>query len=272
MNIEELHSTLTPAHAAPCHFLRAAANGLIAQGHAVEFIPTTRWKRAPFPADAFVVWSAKNAASVVEVFPDARMIVMERGYYRDRNERCRIGKGAFGAALLEIAPETPERFFRFWGMPLPPRAAFRPLRSDVLLMAQVRTDSALHGEDYGGWIMATIARCEQAGLRPHWRPHPLDIDAPRPDGLQVHTGEMVGALRDYDRFATLSSGSAIDGVMAGLAVSVGSQKSPLWGVAPTDPASDWGAEIPWRRLYKLANLEHSIPELETGKPFLPYLA
>jgi hypothetical protein len=135
MKIAVLHSTLTPAHAAPCHFLRAAANGLIAQGHAVEFIPTTRWKRAPFHADAFVVWSAKNAASVVEVFPDARMIVMERGYYRDRNERCRIGKGAFGAALLEIAPETPERFFRYWGMPLPPRAAFRPLRSDVLLLA-----------------------------------------------------------------------------------------------------------------------------------------
>ncbi len=265
MRVVVLASSLSPAAGSPYTFMSAALDGLRRIGHDAEMIRTVHYWENPQPADVALVWSEKNAERARPLVP--RVIVLERGYRSiNRQERCRIGRGAFVPELLDGASENQADFFRWWGLPPVPRSALRPLRDDVLLMGQVPTDSALYGLDYAGWQRQAIADARAAGLRPLWRAHPEDtLSVPPP--IPVVGGSLVAALAEFDRIATLSSTTAVDALYAGCDVAAYGSKSPLAGVVPSRITREPSCAVPWARLAALAAVEWGIGDLASGAAF-----
>lgn len=265
MRVAVLASTISVAAHSPYRFIEAAAAGIRARGHEVDVVRPVGWWDRPTPCDAVVAWSEKNGSPARKVCD--RVLVMDRGYGPGRMERCRVGAGAFVPDLIAHASKSQSKFYRWWGLPQTPRAVARRLSSEILLMGQVATDSAVMGEDYAGWIERAVADAHAAGLTPIWRPHPLDPIGISPVGLPRHESSISSTLAVFDRMATFSSTSAVDGIMAGLDVCAYGAKSPVWGEVPSKIAQEPSCAVPWARLAALAAVEWGIGDLASGAAF-----
>jgi hypothetical protein len=207
---------------------------------------------APRDADVLVVWGwAQQDMIAPHMASGGDVIVMEQGFLGNRLEWSSIGFNGLNGRADFVNPGSPsDRFERHFA------GLMKPWKQDgeyVLLMGQVPGDQALAHVDIRAWYRDAISRLADWEMPVMFRPHPLSLDTPAPDGAIGLSGDLSAALDGAAAAVTFNSNTGVDAALAGVpvyALDEGSMARPVachdLFMAPQRPdRGQWVANLAW---------------------------
>jgi len=191
-------------------------------------------QRRPAECDLAVFWSA-HFQHLIETQEHAGKdyIILERGYFGDRNEMTSIGfNGLNGRANFLNDNSDGDRWNALGGQYLPWKAD----GDYILVMGQVMGDASLKNVDFIHWIRSANYELQFLYEKPIvCRPHPLQSaknrHSPCHDFENVSTKTLAEDLKSAFCVVTYNSNSGVDAAMAGVPVVACDFGSMAWPIA-----------------------------------------
>jgi len=248
------------AHASK--YFEAFVKGLKRHGYKAEWLSDESYK----PCDLAVIWGLRFP-HIIEGQKDSGQdyLVMERGYFGDRNEYCSLGfNGLNGRAEFHADKSPPDRWQKH-------RIDIEPWHiggDHYLLMGQVNGDQSLYSTDIRKWYKDVIAKLKNITSRPIlFRPHPLarqhdkglDVDG-------VKAGCTIGEAFEGTYCAiTYNSNSGVDAVLNGIPLITMDQGSMAWDLALHEITTERITPLRDQWLYDLAYKQWTMDEMASGE-------
>jgi hypothetical protein len=227
---------------------------------------------------AVIMWSPRGgwperarAARAIRNLHGSNLLIVENPIFRGLAQRCfRVGFDHVHRAGKFFRKDMPDDRARAMGLKPAP---WKEGDGAVFVAGQLPGDYSLDGLDISEWVVDVATHVERTTARPLIiRPHPLDVYTnwhmiQSSLGVEVSREPLQVDLARAGTWITLTSGSAIDAVIAGVPTICLNIHNFAWDASAH---SLRGIEAPWRgeRAQWLANLAYvqwTREEIEQGQ-------